>query len=198
VSRDEEQKKMLRSSSEKRMRIRMDGPPLRPVRQRSINLCRSSCLGSEEDDSIISEGQDQGHSQDRSWPIRGNGKSSHYHSRTDDDDMPESWWQKGWTNSVKKAGDQWSNLMEEATGGWTSGLKWMWRWRWRSKWLKREPCMISSIVYSRKTVHCNYDEMSYAQNFDEGDWREEDVYPYRAFSARFAAPAFPLPKLREI
>lgn len=180
----------------------MDGPTPRPLRQRSINLCRSSCLGSEDHDSIIPEegqgqSQRQGQGQGRSWPTRGNGKSSHYHSRNDDDDIPESWWQKGWSNSVKKAGDQWSNLMEESGGGWTSGIKWRWRWRWRGKWLKREPCMISSIVYSRKPVHCNYDEMSYAQNFDEGDWREEDIYPYRAFSARFAAPAFPLAKPTE-
>lgn len=202
MSRDEAPKSMLRSSSEKRMRIRMDGPTPRPLRQRSIKLCRSSCLGSEDHDSIISEedqgqGQVQAQAQGCSWPTRGNVKSSHYHSRNDDDDMPESWWQKGWTHSVKKAGDQWSNLMEEAGGCRTSGLKWRWRWRWTGKWLKREPCMISSIVYSRKPVHCNYDEMSYAQNFDEGDWREEDIYPYRAFSARFAAPAFPLAKPTE-
>jgi len=182
---------MLRASSESRMRISMDQPPVRPVRQRSIRLCGSPCLGTEDDDSIISEdGHGQGQGQGRSWLMRGNGKSGHYRSRIDDDDISESWWQKGWTNSVKKAGDQCSVMMEEAAGGLTSGLKWRRRWRWSCKWLKREPGMISSIVYSRKTVHCNYDELSYAKNFDEGDWQEEDVYPYRAFSARFAAPAF--------
>ena len=78
------------------------------------------------------------------------------------------------------------NPCAEATGGWTSGIK----WRWSNKWLKREPCIISSII--------NYDEISYAQNFDEGDWQEEDVYPYRGFSARFAAPLFPLPRPTEV
>lgn len=183
--------------------MRMEGPSLKPVRQRSIKLCCSSCLVSEDDDSIIpeeghSQGQAQGQGQGLSWLMKGTGKSSHYHSRNVEDDISESWWQKGWTNSVKKAGDQWSSLMEETAGGWTSGIKWRWRWRWSNKWLKREPCIISSIIYSRKTVHCNYDELSYAQNFDEGDWQEEDVYPYRGFSARFAAPSFPLPKPTEV
>lgn len=179
---------MLSSSSQTKMR--MEGPPVRPVRQRSIKLCCSSCLVSEDDDSN-SQGQGQG--QGRSWLMKGSGKSGHYQSTNDEDDISESWWQKGWTHSVKKAGDQWSNLMEEA-----GGKKWRWRWRWGNKWLKREPCMISSIIFSRKTVHCNYDELSYAQNFDEGDWQEEDVYPCRAFSARFAAPSFPLPKPTEV
>ena len=85
------------------------------------------------------------------------------------------------------------NPCAEAAGGWTSGIK----WRWSNKWLKREPCIISSIIYSRK-VQCNYDELSYAQNFDEGDWQEEDVYPYRGFSARFAATSFPFPKPTEV
>jgi len=151
---------MLRSAS---LRMRMDGPSLRSVKQRSIKQCCSTCLGEEDEDdsSVISEeGHGHGHDQSRSW----------------------------------------LNLTEDSSGARGSGLKWRWRWKWRwngTKWLKREGNMISSIMYSRKTVHCNYDELSYAQNFDEGDWQEDDVYPYRGFSARFAGPAFPSPKSME-
>lgn len=136
---------MLRSTS---LRMRMDGPSLRSLKQRSIKQC---CFTS-------SDEEDNNH--------------SYNHDRS------------------------WMNLTEEAGGARSSGAKWRWRWKWpwhSTKWLKKEGNMISSIVYPRKTVHCNYDELSYAQNFDEGDWQEADVYPYRGFSARFAGPAFPSP-----
>lgn len=147
---------MLRSTS---LRMRIDGPSLRSLKQRSIKQCCSICL--DEDDknySFVTSGK----------------KHMHDHS--------------------------WMNLTEDAEGARSSGAKWWcrWKWRWNStKWLKKEGNMISSIVCPRKTVHCNYDELSYAQNFDEGDWQEADVYPYRGFSARFAGPAFPSPMSME-
>lgn len=167
---------MLRSKSE-----RAERPPLRPLKQRSMSHRYHTRLGNEEDDSIVSL-EDQG----RLWLMRGRHKSS----RNDDEngDVLESWWWKRWTNSVRRGIDQWSTNDDKFTED-AAAVARKSRWRWIAKLFAREDGIISSIVYSRKTISCQYDENSYAQNFDEGNLQEEeDVHPYRTFSARFAAP----------
>lgn len=175
---------MLRSKSE-----RVDRPPLRPMKPRSMSHRYNTRSEKQGDDSIISL-----EDQDRLWLMRGSQKS-HEPSRNDDHgDVSENWWWKRWSNSVKRGIDQWSttedNFKEDAAGAGSPGLKL--RWGWIAKWFTREHGIISSILYPRKTVCCQYDEHSYAQNFDEGISEEEDVYLYRSFSARFAAPVIPV------
>lgn len=34
-------------------------------------------------------------------------------------------------------------------------------------------------------LQSQYDPLSYSQNFDEGCWRDSELYPYKGFSARF-------------
>ncbi|KAJ4965718.1 hypothetical protein NE237_017567 [Protea cynaroides] len=68
---------------------------------------------------------------------------------------------------------------------------------WRKRWMTRqrsEGCNLLAVVKtasSRKPgVGCRYDPLSYAQNFDEGCWDEDNEdYSHRGFSSRFAAPA---------
>lgn len=170
---------MLRSKSERAQR-----PPLRPLKQRSMSHRYNTCLGNEEDDSIVSL-EDQG----RLWLMRSTEKSSRNDDNGDGDAALETWWWKRWSNSVKRGIDQWSTADDNFTEDAASGARKS-RWRWIAKLFARDNGIISSIVYSRKTVCCQYDEFSYAQNFDEGNSQqeEEDVHPYRTFSARFAAP----------
>jgi len=175
---------MFRSKSE-----RVERPPLRFLKQRSMSHRYNTCIGQVEDESIISpEGQG------RSWLIRGSEKSNNHSRHADNGDVWETWWWKRWTNSVKRGVDQWyateEKFTEDAAEPRSPRLKG--RWGSIAKWFTREPRIISSIVYSRKAVRCQYDEFSYAQNFDEGNLEEEDPYPYRTFSARFAAPGIPL------
>lgn len=172
---------MLRSKS-----ARVARPPQKPLKQRSMSHRYSGGSEEEKADSIVSP-EDQG----RLWLMKGSQKSHESARNDDNEDVSETWWWKRWSNSVKRGIDQWSatddKFIEDYAEARPPGLKL--RWGWLAKWFTRENGIISSVMYSRKTVCCRYDVQSYAQNFDEGgDSEEEDVDPYRSFSARFAAP----------
>lgn len=165
---------MFRSKS-----ARVDRPLQRPLKQRSMSHRYSKRVEEEEEDSM-----------GRLWLMKGSQKSHEPSGNDDNGDVSETWWWKRWTNSVKRGIDQWSatddKFLEDSAEARPPGLKL--RWGWMPKWFTRENGIISSIICSRRTVCCQYDVQSYAQNFDEGNSEEEDVYPYKSFSARFAAP----------
>lgn len=69
------------------------------------------------------------------------------------------------------------------------------RLRLRLPWKKRDGrgskcCKLTSVLRARhpRQGGFRYDPLSYAQNFDEGDWDEESENYSRGFSSRFAVP----------